>query len=159
MSVLDGSLALRQSRTDFSEGKLGSRSSHHRNKCPKTRGFYENTPLYPKVTLRNLPKFHLLNASRAWHQSTSTPSSNSAGRTFLYISLSLYFPFYFEYHFTMFWTLGCIYGATSVAFGAFGAHGLKKRIADPAKLANWSTAAEYQARPLCSKGSQHSLTL
>lgn len=27
------------------------------------------------------------------------------------------------------WTLGCMYGATSVILGAFGAHGLKKRIA------------------------------
>jgi uncharacterized membrane protein YgdD (TMEM256/DUF423 family) len=43
-----------------------------------------------------------------------------------------------------FWTVGCFYGATSVALGAFGAHGLKKRIADPARLANWSTAAQYQ---------------
>ncbi|GAB7349789.1 hypothetical protein MBLNU459_g0506t1 [Dothideomycetes sp. NU459] len=42
------------------------------------------------------------------------------------------------------WTVGCIYGATSVALGAFGAHGLKKRIADPSKLANWNTAAHYQ---------------
>lgn len=47
---------------------------------------------------------------------------------------------------SMFWAIGCIYGATSVAFGAFGAHGLKKKIADPAKLANWSTAAHYQVR-------------
>ncbi|KIY03751.1 uncharacterized protein Z520_00442 [Fonsecaea multimorphosa CBS 102226] len=44
----------------------------------------------------------------------------------------------------MFWTIGCIYGASSVAFGAFGAHGLKKHISDPARLANWSTAAQYQ---------------
>ncbi|OCK79874.1 DUF423-domain-containing protein [Lepidopterella palustris CBS 459.81] len=43
-----------------------------------------------------------------------------------------------------FWTLGCIYGASSVVFGAFGAHGLKRRIADPARLNNWSTAAHYQ---------------
>ncbi|OCL14112.1 DUF423-domain-containing protein [Glonium stellatum] len=43
-----------------------------------------------------------------------------------------------------FWTLGCIYGASSVALGAFGAHGLKRRIADPARLSNWSTAAQYQ---------------
>lgn len=28
--------------------------------------------------------------------------------------------------------------------GAFGAHGLKKRIADPARLTNWGTAAQYQ---------------
>ncbi|PNS20399.1 UPF0382 membrane protein [Sphaceloma murrayae] len=27
---------------------------------------------------------------------------------------------------------------------AFGAHGLKKRISDPSKLANWGTAAQYQ---------------
>jgi hypothetical protein len=45
-----------------------------------------------------------------------------------------------------FWTIGALYGATSVAFGAFGAHGLKKRISDPAKLANWSTAANYQVQ-------------
>ncbi|KAF2463400.1 DUF423-domain-containing protein [Lindgomyces ingoldianus] len=43
-----------------------------------------------------------------------------------------------------FWTIGCLYGASSVMLGAFGAHGLKKRIADPARLANWSTAAHYQ---------------
>lgn len=45
-----------------------------------------------------------------------------------------------------FWTIGCLYGASSVLLGAFGAHGLKKRIADPARLANWSTAAQYQVR-------------
>ncbi|CAJ2500299.1 Uu.00g031520.m01.CDS01 [Anthostomella pinea] len=44
----------------------------------------------------------------------------------------------------MFWTLGCIYGATAVCFGAFGAHGLKKKITDPARIANFSTAAHYQ---------------
>lgn len=44
----------------------------------------------------------------------------------------------------MLWQLGCLYGASSVALGAFGAHGLRKRITDPQKLANWSTAAHYQ---------------
>ncbi|KAF2726863.1 DUF423-domain-containing protein [Polyplosphaeria fusca] len=43
-----------------------------------------------------------------------------------------------------FWTIGCLYGASSVLLGAFGAHGLKKRIADPQRLANWNTAAHYQ---------------
>ena len=47
---------------------------------------------------------------------------------------------------TMYWTIGCVYGATAVAMGAFGAHGLKKRIADPARIANFSTAAQYQVR-------------
>jgi uncharacterized membrane protein YgdD (TMEM256/DUF423 family) len=32
--------------------------------------------------------------------------------------------------------------------GAFGAHGLKKKIADPARIANWNTAAHYQVRLL-----------
>lgn len=41
-------------------------------------------------------------------------------------------------------TLAAIYGGTAVALGAFGAHGLKKRIADPARLQNWGTAAQYQ---------------
>lgn len=45
-----------------------------------------------------------------------------------------------------FWTIGCLYGASSVMLGAFGAHGLKKRIADPQRIANWSTAAQYQVR-------------
>lgn len=43
-----------------------------------------------------------------------------------------------------YWSVGTIFGATSVMLGAFGAHGLKKRIADPARIANWSTAAQYQ---------------
>lgn len=43
-----------------------------------------------------------------------------------------------------FWRVGALYGATAVALGAFGAHGLKNRISDPAKLATWSTAAHYQ---------------
>jgi uncharacterized membrane protein YgdD (TMEM256/DUF423 family) len=37
-------------------------------------------------------------------------------------------------------------GASSVMLGAFGAHGLKKRIADPARIGNWGTAAQYQVR-------------
>lgn len=45
-----------------------------------------------------------------------------------------------------FWTIGCLYGASSVMLGAFGAHGLKKQIADPARIANWGTAAQYQVR-------------
>ncbi|KAF2032526.1 DUF423-domain-containing protein [Setomelanomma holmii] len=43
-----------------------------------------------------------------------------------------------------FWTVGTLFGASSVMLGAFGAHGLKKRIADPARIVNWSTAAQYQ---------------
>ncbi|KAK5659392.1 hypothetical protein OQA88_1485 [Cercophora sp. LCS_1] len=43
-----------------------------------------------------------------------------------------------------FWRVGAIYGAAAVAFGAFGAHGLKKHIADPVKIGNWTTAAHYQ---------------
>ena len=44
----------------------------------------------------------------------------------------------------LFWTIGCLYGASAVTFGAFGAHGLKKRIVDPGRITNWSTAAHYQ---------------
>ncbi|RMZ78200.1 hypothetical protein DV738_g4041, partial [Chaetothyriales sp. CBS 135597] len=44
----------------------------------------------------------------------------------------------------MFWILGSLYGAAAVGLGAFGAHGLKKQIADPARIANWGTAAQYQ---------------
>jgi uncharacterized membrane protein YgdD (TMEM256/DUF423 family) len=49
-----------------------------------------------------------------------------------------------------FWTIGCLYGASSVVLGAFGAHGLKKQIADPARIANWGTAAQYQVCSVCS---------
>ncbi len=46
----------------------------------------------------------------------------------------------------VFWTIGALYGASAVGLGAFGAHGLKKKIADPAKIASWSSAAQYQVR-------------
>jgi uncharacterized membrane protein YgdD (TMEM256/DUF423 family) len=39
--------------------------------------------------------------------------------------------------------VGCLSGAASVALGAFGAHGLKSRVTDPAMLATWNTAAQY----------------
>jgi hypothetical protein len=42
------------------------------------------------------------------------------------------------------WTVGSLYGAASVAFGAFGAHGLKSRGISDAKITSWSTAAHYQ---------------
>ncbi|KAF3766851.1 hypothetical protein M406DRAFT_20331, partial [Cryphonectria parasitica EP155] len=42
------------------------------------------------------------------------------------------------------WRVGAVYGAAAVCLGAFGAHGLKQRINDPAKLASWATAAHYQ---------------
>lgn len=44
------------------------------------------------------------------------------------------------------WITGCIYGASSVMLGAFGAHGLKARVSDPAKIASFQTAAHYQVR-------------
>ncbi|KAI9477385.1 hypothetical protein BX667DRAFT_291734 [Coemansia mojavensis] len=37
-----------------------------------------------------------------------------------------------------------IMGATGVALGAFGAHGLKKIIDDPDKIESWNSAARYQ---------------
>ncbi|TKA48210.1 hypothetical protein B0A54_01703 [Friedmanniomyces endolithicus] len=45
---------------------------------------------------------------------------------------------------SLFWTLGCLSGASSVVLGAFGAHGLKSRLDSPARLANWHTTAQYQ---------------
>jgi hypothetical protein len=49
-----------------------------------------------------------------------------------------------QYKMPPFWTIGTLFGASSVMIGAFGAHGLKQRIADPARIANWGTAAQYQ---------------
>lgn len=43
-----------------------------------------------------------------------------------------------------YWTVGCVYGATAVALGAFGAHGLKSRYSDVSKIKNWETASHYQ---------------
>ncbi|KAJ2825028.1 hypothetical protein IWW50_003052 [Coemansia erecta] len=37
-----------------------------------------------------------------------------------------------------------IMGATGVALGAFGAHGLKKIGAEPAQIESWGTASRYQ---------------
>ncbi|TKW54222.1 hypothetical protein CTA1_6587 [Colletotrichum tanaceti] len=45
-----------------------------------------------------------------------------------------------------YWRVGAVFGAAAVGIGAFGAHGLKGRISDPAKIASWSTAAQYQVR-------------
>ncbi|ORY02884.1 DUF423-domain-containing protein [Basidiobolus meristosporus CBS 931.73] len=43
------------------------------------------------------------------------------------------------------WRAGCFLGATGVALGAFGAHGLAKHVDnDPKKLKMWETAAHYQ---------------
>jgi len=39
--------------------------------------------------------------------------------------------------------IGSVYGLLAVALGAFGAHGLKARVA-PELLTVWKTAAEYQ---------------
>ncbi len=39
-------------------------------------------------------------------------------------------------------TLGAIYGFLSVGLGAFGAHGLRGRVAEP-MLATWGTGADY----------------
>ncbi|KAJ2690769.1 hypothetical protein GGH99_002551 [Coemansia sp. RSA 1285] len=37
-----------------------------------------------------------------------------------------------------------VLGATGVALGAFGAHGLKKTVSDSEKIQTWATAAHYQ---------------
>ncbi|KAI9219893.1 hypothetical protein BC828DRAFT_384904 [Blastocladiella britannica] len=42
------------------------------------------------------------------------------------------------------WTTGCLLAASAVGLGAFGAHGLKKMVLDPAKIRSWETAAHYQ---------------
>jgi hypothetical protein len=41
-------------------------------------------------------------------------------------------------------TIAAIYGGTAVALGAFGAHGLRKRITEPQRLQNWGTAAQVR---------------
>ncbi len=43
----------------------------------------------------------------------------------------------------IFWRLGGILGALGVALGAFGAHGLRDVVEDPAHLEWWETGARY----------------
>ncbi|KAF7198476.1 hypothetical protein HII31_00215 [Pseudocercospora fuligena] len=43
-----------------------------------------------------------------------------------------------------FWLIGALSGASSIAMGAFGAHGLQARGIAPAKIASFQTAAHYQ---------------
>ena len=43
----------------------------------------------------------------------------------------------------MWWTICGIAGALGVTLGAFGAHGLKNVVSDPALLDTWETAARY----------------
>jgi uncharacterized membrane protein YgdD (TMEM256/DUF423 family) len=43
----------------------------------------------------------------------------------------------------MTWRLAGVLGATGVALGAFGAHGLQRVVHDPHLLAVWDTAARY----------------
>ncbi|KAI7896102.1 uncharacterized protein EV154DRAFT_280398 [Mucor mucedo] len=44
-----------------------------------------------------------------------------------------------------YWRAGSILGASGLALGAFGAHGLVKVVGDnPKKLKNWAMAAEFQ---------------
>lgn len=43
----------------------------------------------------------------------------------------------------MWWTVAGLTGATGVALGAFGAHALEGRVADPHLLEVWQTASRY----------------
>ena len=43
----------------------------------------------------------------------------------------------------MWWRIGGALGALGVILGAFGAHGLESRVADPAQLEWWETGARY----------------
>lgn len=42
------------------------------------------------------------------------------------------------------WTVHCLSGGFAVGLGAFGAHALKSRVADPYLLTVWDTATRYQ---------------
>eukprot|EP00695_Tsukubamonas_globosa_P000074 TRINITY_DN1059_c0_g1_i1.p2 TRINITY_DN1059_c0_g1~~TRINITY_DN1059_c0_g1_i1.p2 ORF type:complete len:140 (-),score=44.88 TRINITY_DN1059_c0_g1_i1:48-410(-) len=46
-------------------------------------------------------------------------------------------------HGALWWKIGAISGALAVGLGAFGAHGLQKKVKDPKMLQNWNTAAHY----------------
>ena len=43
----------------------------------------------------------------------------------------------------MWWQVHCFSGALAVTLGAFGAHGLKKRVVDAKLLEAWDTAVKY----------------
>ena len=102
-----------------------------------------NPPIQPPTLFH--PTHHIMSSSKKSSSSSSRKSrshdpiyesgySSSSSRSYgtTYSSMS------------PFWTIGTLLGASSVALGAFGAHGLKSRIRDPSLLANWGTAAHYQ---------------
>ena len=43
----------------------------------------------------------------------------------------------------MWWQIAGVIGALGVGLGAFGAHGLRNVVSEPALLATWETAARY----------------
>ncbi|KAI0178839.1 DUF423-domain-containing protein [Hypoxylon sp. FL1284] len=42
------------------------------------------------------------------------------------------------------WKLACVNGAVAVCMGAFAAHGVRRRVRNPASVASFATAAHYQ---------------
>ncbi|KAM7191194.1 membrane protein [Rhypophila sp. PSN 637] len=87
----------------------------------------ETTPLI-------LPTTSAARNPQAADSASSEHSTKSRSRKALSVIMSA----------STFWKAGAIYGAAAVGLGAFGAHGLKRRITDPAKIDNWKTAANYQ---------------
>ncbi|EFA75881.1 hypothetical protein PPL_10453 [Heterostelium album PN500] len=44
---------------------------------------------------------------------------------------------------SIWWKIGGLSAASAVGLGAFGSHGLKKKVSDPVKLDYWKTASHY----------------
>jgi len=96
------------------------------NPEPNVMPIDENTPLLLPTTATTTPGNSHTHEAQLTTQSRPRTSSTMSASTF--------------------WKVGAIYGAAAVGLGAFGAHGLKKRISDPQKIASWGTAAQYQVR-------------
>ena len=116
---------------------------YHKHKS--TSSFHTKIPP-PNVTnaQTNQPSRH----PRGTPQTSASPAHRTSPISHL---SDLLFRFHGSYRSVVtkmppFWTIGTLFGASSVMLGAFGAHGLKQRIADPARIANWGTAAQYQVR-------------
>jgi len=88
------------------------------------------------------PSSHITPAVMSSNKKSSSSSSRKSRSTPDSTYVSSYGTTYSSM--SPFWAIGTLFGASSVALGAFGAHVLKQRISDPARITNWSTAAQYQ---------------
>jgi hypothetical protein len=124
----------------------------HTSETPQTAA---SAQILPSHLLHSNTTFAVMSSSKKSSSSSSRKSRSSHDP--IYESGSYSSRSYGTTYSSMspFWTIGTLLGASSVALGAFGAHGLKQRIRDPALIASWGTAAQYQVHSLSAPPHAH----